>query len=360
MLDIFSRKDWERIKGEYEDWWKFRREKPVLHLTFTGADPGMKRPEGLITGNYFEYDDNETAEQIAEKAEYMMRCQRYEYQAYPHTFLYFGPLHCVEYIGCRPEVRPGTVWFAPEKVVPPEQLSIKKDPDSVHFPKDMAIRKAMEKRFGGGYVPSYGGGFPGSGVDIVAQFYGPEELIYMLYDEPDEVKRLVKESGDVLLDLMKEATAATPRAEGYTSWGGIYAPVPWANPQCDFCAMIGPQLFDEFVLPDIVEGIKSSPDYNYYHLDGPGEIIHMDKILAIPELKCMQWVPGPQSNLSMDLEVHERIHKAGKNTWVMGDIEKVLQIAEHNGTGKGIYWNGTYPMSEYDRVMKIAEELMKG
>ena len=76
MLDILSRDDWTRIQNEYEDWWTRKREKPVIHLTFTGADPGMKRPEGLITGNHYDYDLKEPAERIAEKIEYMMRCSK--------------------------------------------------------------------------------------------------------------------------------------------------------------------------------------------------------------------------------------------------------------------------------------------
>jgi hypothetical protein len=29
-----------------------------------------------------------------------------------------------------------------------------------------------------------------------------------------------------------------------------------------------------------------------YHLDGPGALRHLDRLLAIPELDCAQWIQG--------------------------------------------------------------------
>lgn len=359
MFDLFSQQDWQRIRAEYEGWWTREREKPILHLSFWGADPGMKRPEGLITTNLYNYDETEPPERIAEKMEYLMRCNRYEFQAYPHIWMYFGPIYSVEFLGCRPTIRPETVWFSPEKVVPPSQLHIAPDPASVFLPREKAIRKAVSERFGGGYVISGSASGAGFATDILAEFYGHEELSYILYDEPEEAKRLMAEAVHALGLIREEVGGLSADAIGYTGWGGLYAPEPWNSAQCDYCAMIGPELFDEFVLPDLVQCFRESSRYNYYHLDGPGEIIHMDKILAIPELKCMQWVAAPNGDPALDLQVYERIHKAGKNMWVTGDIEDAMRVADHNGTAKGIYWYGGYPLSEYDRVMKLAEELMQ-
>jgi hypothetical protein len=41
-----------------------------------------------------------------------------------------------------------------------------------------------------------------------------------------------------------------------------------------------------------------------------------------------------------------------------GGIENIEKIAEQTGTAKGIYWYGSYHISEYDRVMKIAGRLI--
>ena len=360
MLDIFSQEQWNQVREDYEGWWTREREKPILHLAFDGVDPGMKRPEGRITTNLYEYDADEPAERIAEKLEYIMRGQKYEFNAYPHVWMYFGPIYSVEFIGCRPRIRPETVWFAPEVKVPPEEMRVRPDPGSVFLPREKAIRRAIDDRFGGGYVISGGAGGAGWALDAVAEFYGHEDLSYMLYDQPDQVKRLMRECAEALREVGREILPLSRHAVGYTGWGGIYAPIPWASAQCDYCAMIGPDSFDEFVLPDLVECFKGSPRYNYYHLDGPGELIHQEKILAIPELRCMQWVAAPHGDPALDLKVYERIHRAGKNMWVTGPIERAADVAERNGSTRGIYWYGVYPMSDYDRVMKIADDLMSG
>ena len=62
MFSLFSAADWSRIRAEYEAWWNGTREQPMLHLTFTGADPGMPRPEGVITPFFYAYPADEPAE----------------------------------------------------------------------------------------------------------------------------------------------------------------------------------------------------------------------------------------------------------------------------------------------------------
>ncbi len=358
MLDIFTEKQWQQVKDDYEGWWKQTREKPILHLSFVEECKTMKRPEGMITENLFHYPESESPESIAEKMEYIMRSRRYEYNGYPYIWVYFGPVSTVEYIGCKPHIGPSTVWFSPRDEIEPSKRHITRDPRSEFLPRNHAIRKAIQDRFGGGYVVSGPCG-AGCNLDYVAEFYGHEELSYMLYDEPDEVKRLMDEIQAALLPIGDEEEKLTPGAVGYTAWGGIFAPKPWVTMQCDYCAMIGRKHFEEFEKPELVEHCKRSPEYNYYHLDGPGEIIHMDSILDIPELKCMQWVTAPNGELDLDLKVYSNIFNHGKNMWVTGPIEKARAVAEKNGTAKGIFWTGTYDMKDYDRIMKIAEELMQ-
>ena len=362
---MFTKEKWQYIEQEYEEWWRHEREKPLLHLRFSGIIPQMKRPEGLITEKLYQYGPDEPAERIAEKAEYCMESRRYEFQAFPHIHIYFGPAYRVEYMGCKPICTDSTVWFKPRTSKPIEELTLQRDPESVFLPRVKEIYKAVNERFADGYVIG-GGGAAGGGtgagmsLDHVVEFFGPEEMCYLLYDEPEEVKRLIKESADTLEEIGQEINALATNALGFTAYSNLFAPVPWVVAQCDFCVMIGPDQFDEFVLPDLKRAFMQSPKYNFYHLDGPGEIIHMDKILAIPELRCMQFVPLPNTEESMILDVYERIFQAGKNMWVTGPIEFVEKVAQRIGTTKGIYWTGEYPIDDYDRVMKIAEKLMKG
>ena len=61
--------------------------------------------------------------------------------------------------------------------------------------------------------------------------------------------------------------------------------------QRDFAYMIGPDTFDEFIVPELTasSGRLQRP---FYHLDGKGELVHLDRILAIPGPAGVQWIPG--------------------------------------------------------------------
>ena len=358
MLDIFDECRWQKVQDSYEAWWQRKSARPMLNLSFYGADPGMPRPEGLITPNLFSYSPDEGADSIAEKLEYQMRSQIYECDGFPYIFMYFGPIHAVEYFGARAHIAPDTVWYEAKNLPPIEEMHISLDSRSVFYPRYKEIAEACERRFGGGYAIS-GPSSGGYCLDMVAEFYKAGELGVLLYDKPDEVNRLSMEFHEASRKAAKSLAALTPSARGYSSWGGMFAPIPWAGLQCDFSAMIGPGHFERFVKWDMELAVSESPRYNYYHLDGTGELVHLDSILSIPDLKCVQWVPEPGTpGIGSCPEIYRKISGAGKNIWVGGGLENVEIIAGQIGTAKGLYWSGGYHVSERDRIMKLAERLI--
>lgn len=69
-----------------------------------------------------------------------------------------------------------------------------------------------------------------------------------------------------------------------------------------------------------------------YHLDGPGELKHLDDILAIPGLKALQWIPGGQNPPSSTYpEVYEKTVAAGKSYWVCGSCDDFFSIYSNAG-----------------------------
>ena len=55
---------------------------------------------------------------------------------------------------------------------------------------------------------------------------------------------------------------------------------PYFISQCDFCCMIGPEQFDEFVF-ETLKKEASLIERSFYHLDGPGAVRHLDKIMNV-------------------------------------------------------------------------------
>ena len=91
------------------------------------------------------------------------------------------------------------------------------------------------------------------------------------------------------LDLQKEAVKKS--GQPYNAWMNIPSSKPWYPLQCDFSYMISPAQFEEFIIPHLVEQVNHL-ERSVYHLDGVGEIPHLDMLLDIEDLTAIQWVPG--------------------------------------------------------------------
>lgn len=66
---------------------------------------------------------------------------------------------------------------------------------------------------------------------------------------------------------------------------------------CDFSSIISPAHFQQFFLPEI-QAQSRFIEYPLFHLDGRGEIPHLDALLDIPELRGIQWVNDDFSDTS--------------------------------------------------------------
>ena len=82
---------------------------------------------------------------------------------------------------------------------------------------------------------------------------------------------------------------------GSSTWLSAWSPGRWYPTSCDFVALVSPQMFDEFILPDIIAEVEWL-DQSLYHLDGPDAIVHLDSLLNIPKLGGIQWGPGAASS----------------------------------------------------------------
>jgi hypothetical protein len=95
-------------------------------------------------------------------------------------------------------------------------------------------------------------------------------------------------------------------------------------------------MFDEFVKPELVASCRRLTN-SFYHLDGRGQLPHLDSLLAIPELKGIQWVPGAGApGFQHWPEVYRRIRKAGKFIQMWDQMAVLDVLAEQLGSAEGI------------------------
>jgi 5-methyltetrahydrofolate--homocysteine methyltransferase len=116
--------------------------------------------------------------------------------------------------------------------------------------------------------------------------------------------------------------------------------------------MIGPDMFDEFVKPEL-EACCRKLTNAFYHLDGPGQLPHLDSLLQIEELAGVQWVPGAgQPDVTHWPEVYRKIHEAGKLIQLWGGPRVLDTVAEQVGTAEGIIVIGGAPMEEREEIIE--------
>jgi 5-methyltetrahydrofolate--homocysteine methyltransferase len=150
--------------------------------------------------------------------------------------------------------------------------------------------------------------------------------------------------------------ALKPANPGYTAWTPIFSKEPYYILQCDFCYMIGTDMFDEFVRPELAATCQRLRN-PFYHLDGKGQLPHLDSLLSIKELKGVQWVPGDgQPDITNWPQVYRKIRDAGKLIQIFGGPRELDTIAQQLGSAEGIILIGSAEMS---KTREITEWLRK-
>ncbi len=333
----FDDNAWTAVRENYTKWWDRELQRPLIPVKLLGRDPGRPEPRAPILSQATCADLDIPAEALIDRLDYEL--SRYEYlgDAFPYVnFDCFGPGVAAAFLGAKLDNSSGKVWFHPKEIVPIDELHLEYDPDNIWLRRIKDIYRAGMERWRGQVLM----GMPDLGgiLDIISTFRPSENLLYDLYDDPDEVKRLVWEVHELWLRFYRELAEALGKdSPGYCDWAQIYSDKPSYVVQSDFSYMISPDFYDEFALPEMEE-MCNTLDRTLYHLDGAGNLNHLDSVLSIRSLDAVQWVPGdgnpPQEEWP---EVLERIRRAGKNMQLFGGFEALEKVKNILGTDCGIH-----------------------
>jgi hypothetical protein len=349
MAIDFKPERWKRIQDTSRLWWAGELDRPLITIPLMGRDPGRPEPPPVSLADM--YNPSVTPESIVDRWDYELSCVKYVGDTFPHMWPNFGPGVLATALGGIATPSTDTVWFHPMEQLDITDIHFQYDHESTAFKRMKDIYKTAIERWQGNVqldMTDLGGN-----LDIVSTFRPAEKLLLDLYDHPDEVKRLLWEAHHAwhvafndLSELLK------PTNPGHTAWASIFSDEPYYMLQCDFCYMIGPDMFDEFVKPELDATCKlvSRP---FYHLDGPGQIPHLDSLLQIPELKGIQWVPGSGSKSESEWpEIHRKIRDADKLAQIF-DWRALDSVCEQRGSGKGIIVLGGAHITEEEEVMAL-------
>ena len=280
-------------------------------------------------------------------------------EAIPYTYPNLGPDVLGAICGCDLEFGEHTSW-AIHNVTDWESLPpIVFDSDNKWFVKIQELTRALLEDSGGDYLIGVADYHPG--IDTLVSLRGPETLCMDLYDAPEQINPRVKQVFEVFKSVFEaQSDMIATKQEGATSWMAVWHPeANWYVTSSDFSALVSEDHFEEFVLP----GLNYELDYlpaSIYHLDGPGSLKHLDRLLQLPKLNGIQWVQGAGSAPSRDwIPVYKKIQAAGKLIEVNCEPDDIAPLCEALDP-EGVHLN-TYASSESEArdLIKLAESIYK-
>ncbi len=337
MSIAFRPERWNQIKADARAWWAGELDRPLIQVVLWGFP--ADRPEPPLRGQGFTafHDDAVSAEAIVDRWDYEFSTQRFLGDAFPSLWPNFGAGVLAAFLGATLKKDPvaQTVWFQPPGEAEIGDLRFRHDPASRWFRRIADIYRAGLDRWQGRV--QMGMTDLGGNLDILSTFRPSEQLLLDLYDHPGEVKRLTWEAHECWWRAFDAFSALLrPVNPGSTAWTPIYSETPYYMLQCDFCYMIGPAMFEEFVKPELQASCRRLGN-SFYHLDGPGQLPHLDSLLSIPELKGVQWIPGAgQPDYEYWPEVYRKIRKAGKLVQIFGDLGTLDRLTAKLGDARGL------------------------
>lgn len=325
MAVHFTRERMQAVLDNYEAWWDKKLDRPLVPCCLYGAHDVEEKAKAPHLDQSTCADFSWTAEQLVEKMDEELSSCEWIGDGYPMVNIAgFGPGVLAAFCGAVLDNSNGAVWFRAAEKKHIGDVHCVYDPENRWAARIKDIYRAGIDRWQGSVLmsmPDLGGV-----LDVAATLVGTEELLLDLYDEPEEVKRLISEIETAWYAAYRDFEEVLRPQGGYTNWAGLASRRPGYIVQCDFCYMIGNAMFREFVL-DTIRRDTERLDRVIYHLDGVGQLNHLDDILSLPGVAAIQWEPGagnPYGAYWMD--VYRRIEAAGKHAWLTGSLEENLQV----------------------------------
>lgn len=352
---MLYKNDWEQAQQKYLEYWnKENHDRPLVSVTAPREGytrKHVKAPENLA-------DRWMNIEYVIRKSRENFAATYFGGEAFPNLWPNLGPDIFGAFLGCELEFGEDTSWAVHFLKDWNDVKEFKFNPENKWWKKIKEMSQAIADDAKGDYIVGITDLHPG--MDGLVSLRGPEELCMDLYDNPEPVKKANFELLDIYTKVFDELYSITAKGQkGTTNWMGVWHPGKWYVTSTDFICMISKEMFDEFVLPELLEEIKFL-DASIFHLDGPGALKHLDALLEIPKLNGIQWVYGAgQPTASHWIPVLKKIQEAGKVIHV-NIVPEELDILLENLKPEGVmYVTSCETEQDAKDLLKKAESAYK-
>jgi hypothetical protein len=262
-------------------------------------------------------------EMVLERHMALFESTYYAGEALPIMYPHWGESGYVLHCNCESRFTEDSLWFFPtlpnwdrDRIVfDPASEALRRQKEFLRF----LAQQGRDRFFVA--APDYIGN-----IDALINLRGVENTLLGMLEKPERVDEdlvtlmgIVQTIGNDFFDIIIGNNDGGSCIRWYNTW----APGRHNLVQCDFSAMISPQLFERYALPDL-QRICAWLDYPAYHIDGDEQVRHLEMLLGIPRIRMFQWtnVAG-QSPVTSFIPVFRKIQGAGKGLLLFCEIDDI-------------------------------------
>ena len=322
-MELSHKPDWQAARARMEAWWNGAIiDRAVVQVTSPADGISPAEYEDIVSPGAAAYGQDAMRSWFLDVNEVIPRLERtvnatyWGGEAFPLVFPVSIRLVAIlsAYLGCPYDVHAGsaTGWADPIIDDWETRPTFQFDPTAPWWLKTKELIEAAGQRAAGQYyigLPDLNGP-----PEILALLRGTNELAIDLIDQqPETILRALDEVNVAWLRYWQAAVGLIHQwVDGYLFWIGVWSELPAIDLQNDFSCLISSKMFEAFFLPAL-EQQTQWVQRTIYHLDGPGAVRHLDMLLSLPELDCIQWIPGAGApTTSHWIRLLRRIQASGK------------------------------------------------
>ena len=345
--------DWDMAKKRFEAFWN--RDIVDRCCVSVKAVGKFDDPLGHLEAEEARVRKWTDPELIIRRSRLQMEHTYYGGEAFPAIFVNLGASGHAGYFKGEKHYLENSVWFFPS-LTDPNALEF--DENSFMYRKTLELTKAYVEDSRGDYMVSMPDN--SGNIDALSHLMGPEELLPAMIEDPEAVQGALRKIQKVYERIHREAFELIRHVnEGGSciDWLSTWAPGFHAQMQSDASVMISNPMFKEFIVPEL-RAQCDLLEYPLYHFDGIEQIRHLDDLLALPNLRAIQWtqVAGQPPCTEFFPEL-KKIQAAGKNLVIIVQPEQIEPIME-NLSSRGLLLVTYVPTKEdADAVIRKVSRL---
>jgi hypothetical protein len=350
-MELASKHNWPEARERLLAFWHGEIiDRPCIAVTAPGTPP---RPLDPPPDDQTKWTD---PEYVAQRYDVSHEATYFGGEAIPGTSLMVG--YCFGY-GAELHYSEQTVWQEAIIADWASAPALDLDEDDWAWRQVQAVVKRCAEVSAGKWLT----GFPNiqQPNDHLPLLRGTQRFLMDLIEHPTEIKRALRRLLDNWYVIYERVAELTAHQEGSSGWLGLWCPWPRSlTLQSDVSCMMSPAMFEEFVAPELEE-LCEWLEGPTYHLDGPGALQHLDRLLALKRLHAIQWTPGTGTPGGLYwLELYQRIQAGGKGVVISLPYEEVERAVQELVPEKTFILTGAPSIDAAEALLERAVEITRG